>query len=81
MECHVYRSRRREHTYLYLRDKDDFSELPEGLLKVFGAPEYSFSFELDDQRQLMQSDPKVVLKDLRSKGFHLHMPTDTDPLV
>ena len=45
MLCHIYRSNRKLDTYLYLVDKDDFSIIPEDLLRIFGSPEFSVSNE------------------------------------
>ncbi|MFV2033074.1 MAG: YcgL domain-containing protein [Gammaproteobacteria bacterium] len=52
MLCYIYRSKRKIDAYLYLVDKDDFSILPEDLLKIFGDPEFSFSFELSKDKNL-----------------------------
>ena len=56
MLCHIYRSNRKVDTYLYLLDKDDFSVIPEDLLRVFGPPEFSFSFDLTEDRELAKED-------------------------
>ncbi len=73
MFCHIYRSNRKVDTYLYLVDKDDFSILPEELLKVFGDPEFSFSFELGEDRKLAMEDVSQVLDNLKSQGYHLQL--------
>jgi uncharacterized protein YcgL (UPF0745 family) len=73
MFCHIYRSSRKPDTYLYLVDKDDFSILPEELLKVFGDPEFSFSFELAEDRKLALEDASQVLENLKSQGYHLQL--------
>ncbi len=73
MFCHIYRSSRKVDTYLYLVDKDDFSVLPEDLLKVFGDPEFSFSFELSKDRKLAMEDVGEVLNNLESQGYHLQL--------
>lgn len=76
MFCHIYRSNRKVDTYLYLVDKDDFSVLPEDLLKVFGDPEFSFSFELNKDRKLAMVDAGEVLNSLESQGYHLQLQSD-----
>jgi uncharacterized protein YcgL (UPF0745 family) len=76
MFCHIYRSNRKVDTYLYLVDKDDFSILPEDLLKVFGDPEFSFSFELSKDRKLAIVDAGEVLNNLESQGYHLQLQGD-----
>lgn len=74
MQCFVYRSRHRDDTFLYIAKKDDFSEIPEALLRVFGEPEYSFEFELTSERKLVKEDTQEVIKNMESRGFHLQMP-------
>jgi len=74
--CHIYRSSRKPDTYLYLVDKDDFSILPENLLSLFGDPEFSFSFELAIDKNLVKEDTAEVLENLESQGYHLQLQSD-----
>ena len=74
--CFIYRSERKADTYLYLLQKDDFSVVPAELLKAFGMPEFSFQFELGDDRKLAREDAQKVLANLRDKGFHLQLADD-----
>jgi hypothetical protein len=76
MLCHIYRSNRKFDTYLYLADKDDFSIVPEDLLRVFGPPEFSFSFDLTQERVLAREDSGEVLDNLASQGYHLQLQDD-----
>ncbi|VFS01281.1 YcgL domain [Salmonella enterica subsp. enterica serovar Typhimurium] len=41
MFCVIYRSSKRDQTYLYVEKKDDFSRVPEALMKGFGQPAVS----------------------------------------
>ena len=76
MFCHIYRSNLKFDTYLYLTVKDDFSAVPDALLKVFGQPEFSFSFELTPARKLAKEDAEEVLANLRENGYHLQLQSD-----
>jgi uncharacterized protein YcgL (UPF0745 family) len=76
MFCHIYRSDRKSDTYLYLAVKDDFSEIPDDLLRVFGNPEFSFSFKLTEDRKLAKEDTAEVLENLASQGYHLQLKDD-----
>ncbi len=76
MLCHIYRSDLKFDTYLYLPIKDDFSALPEALLKVFGQPEFSFSFDLNEGKPLVKEDPASVIANLESQGYHLQLQND-----
>jgi hypothetical protein len=73
LKIHIYRSGRKVDTYLYLLDKDDFSVLPEDLLKLFGDPEFSFSFELTRSGKLAMEDASAVYDNLESQGYHLQL--------
>jgi uncharacterized protein YcgL (UPF0745 family) len=63
-------------TYLYLQQKDDFSEVPQDLLQVFGEPEFSFSFNLTLERKLAKEDTSEVLENLQNQGYHLQLQDD-----
>ena len=76
MLCHIYRSTLKPDTYLYLLDKDQFSMVPEDLLRVFGEPEFSFSFDLTRDRKLAKEDSVEVLENLKRQGFHLQLQDD-----
>lgn len=74
MQVYVYRSPLRADTYLYLKEKDGFDELPEELMKLFGEPVFALEFEFTPERKLAQEDPAKVRANLESQGFHLQMP-------
>lgn len=74
MICYVYRSNRKLDTYLYLPKKDDFDELPEAVLKIFGPPEFSMSFLLTPDRKLAQEDTQEVINKIESDGYFLQLP-------
>jgi len=76
MLCHIYRSNLKLDTYLYLLDKDDFSILPQELLRVFGLPEFSFSFDLTSERELAREDATEVIENLSTQGYHLQLQND-----
>lgn len=74
MRCFVYRSGRKQDTYLYLPRADDFSDVPDALMQVFGKPETALDFELTSNATLASEDPKQVLSNIEEQGFHLQMP-------
>ena len=74
--CYIYRSERKADTYLYLLEKDEFDCVPAALLDAFGQPQFSFEFELTENRQLAKEDVTEVLANLREQGFHLQMADD-----
>jgi uncharacterized protein YcgL (UPF0745 family) len=76
MLCHIYRSNRKFDTYLYLVEKDDFSIIPPELLRVFGEPEFSFSFDLKPERKLAREEASEVFENLQEQGYHLQLRDD-----
>jgi hypothetical protein len=76
MFCYIYRSNRKFDTYLYLVDKNDFSIIPADLLRVFGPPDFSFSFDLTAERALAREDTAEVLENLDNQGYHLQLRDD-----
>ncbi|MEG7407258.1 YcgL domain-containing protein, partial [Serratia marcescens] len=46
MLCVIYRSTKRDQTYLYVEKKDDFSRVPEALMKSFGVPQFAMMLSL-----------------------------------
>jgi uncharacterized protein YcgL (UPF0745 family) len=73
MECYIYRSEKKAGAYLFLLEKDNFSKVPEALLSLLGKTTFSFSFDLTEDRQLMQVDSKEVIRNLNENGFFLQL--------
>ncbi len=74
MQCTIYKSRRKADTYLYVAVRDDFSRIPEALLKLIGEPEHVMDLELLPERKLALEDTAEVLRNLAERGWHLQMP-------
>ena len=80
MICYIYRSNRKPDTYLYMARKDDFGDLPEAVLRIFGPPQFSMSLNLTPERKLAQEDAAKVITRLKSDGYFLQLPRqDFDP--
>lgn len=76
LSCYIYRSDRKPDTYLYILEKDDFSSVPVELMKVFGEPQFSFTFELTPERKLAKEQAAEVYANLEQQGFHLQLADD-----
>lgn len=74
MQCFIYRSKKKQNTYLFLPKQDDFSDVPESLLKLFGEAEFSFHFELEPERKLVLADAQEVIRNIADNGFFLQLP-------
>ena len=80
MKCFVYRSRKRNNTYVYLRERDAFAVLPADLAPGIGALDFVMELELTPERRLATQDPARVLQNLAEFGFHVQFPPN-DQLV
>lgn len=81
MRCAIYRSSKKQDTYLYLAARDDFSRVPETLLKLLGEPVHVMDLDLHPERRLAREDVVEVLHNLREQGWHLQIPRRDDPLA
>ncbi|MES9824069.1 MAG: YcgL domain-containing protein [Candidatus Thiodiazotropha endolucinida] len=78
LPCWIYRSPRKDEMYLYIVREDDFSCVPEALLRRFGKPVQVMEITLTEQRTLAREDIRLVMANLISQGFHLQMPPKMD---
>ena len=82
MQAFVYRSGRKPDTYLYLREKDAFSLVPDAVRVPLGPLEFVLDVALVPGRKLARADAAVVRANLERVGFHLQQPPSVlDPLV
>mgnify|MGYP000418681639 CR=1 FL=1 len=72
--CAVYKSRKLEDTYLYVKERDKFSDVPEFLMEKFGAPEFVLVLNLAKRDSLGIADIDKVKAELTEKGFYLQLP-------
>lgn len=74
MNCAVYKGSKKYDTYLYVEKKDDFTRVPEVLLKMMGNLEFVMEVVLSAERKLAQADALDVMTKIKSDGFYLQMP-------
>ncbi len=74
MQCFIYKSNKKAELYLYLDKQDDFSCVPEAILKSIGQPEYVMQLEITPERKLARENADNVLKGIKENGFFLQMP-------
>ncbi|MEH0687893.1 YcgL domain-containing protein [Vibrio cholerae] len=73
MLCAIYKSSKKEGAYLYLPKKDDFSQVPDTLMQMFGKPTMVMMVKLDG-RKLAQVDIEKVKQSMQDEGFFLQLP-------
>lgn len=81
MYCVIYRSTKRDQTYLYVEKKDDFSRVPEELMKGFGKPVLAMMLPLDGSKKLANADFDKVKKALEQEGYYLQLPPPPESLL
>ena len=74
MQCFIYKSNKKDGLYLYLNKQDDFSNVPEAILKSIGQPEYVMQLEITPERKLARENAPDVLKGIEKNGFFIQMP-------
>lgn len=74
ISCAIYKTKKRDGLYLYVKEQDDFSDVPAEVMQQFPEPEHVFDLELSAERSLAREDVIVVMKNLVIQGFHLQMP-------
>jgi uncharacterized protein YcgL (UPF0745 family) len=74
MNCSIFRSDRKEYTYLYLQTGTEYDDLPPALQSAFGRPEFVIDLELSPERELASEDVKEVMQNLQENGYHLQLP-------
>ncbi|WP_028292508.1 YcgL domain-containing protein [Oceanobacter kriegii] len=72
--CDVYKSRKKDETYLYVSRKDGLERVPEALLEMFGKPELALTLIITAEKQLARYTGEQVLESIDDKGFFLQMP-------
>ncbi len=74
MYCTIYKSAKKDDTYLYIEKEGDFSRVPDSLLQLLGDLERVMELELTPQRKLARADAEQVRVQLRTQGYYLQIP-------
>lgn len=81
MICTIYRSSKRDQTYLYVEKRDDFSSVPEELMKSFGQPQLAMMIDLECKKKLGSADIEKVKSALKEQGYYLQLPPPPESLL
>jgi len=74
MQCVVYKSERKTGSYLYVKNKDDFEQVPAALQDMLGELEFVMDLDLASRDKLGYADIDEVTRLLDEQGFFLQMP-------
>ena len=82
MQTYVYKSLRKDDTYVFLAARDDFTRMPEAVRAPLGRLQFVMELALTPERKLARGDTVVVRENLAVRGFHLQLPADmADPMT
>ena len=81
MLCAVYKSLKKEQTYLFVQKRDDFSSVPDGLMTTFGTPQLVTLINLATKEKLAMADLDKVKSNLSGQGYYLQLPQPPENLL
>lgn len=74
MLCSIYKTNKKDEMYLFISRRDDFSQVPETLLNMFGQPKLVVTMNLTNERSLAFADTGKVMNELTTTGYYLQIP-------
>ncbi|NNG13813.1 MAG: hypothetical protein HKM22_01485 [Gammaproteobacteria bacterium] len=78
MHCAIYRGSLKPESFLYIEFLDDFTRVPEALIKMFGELELLMELDLGSRSKLANADIDEVKRLLVEQGYYLQMPPDVN---
>lgn len=81
MLCVIYKSPKKEQTYLFVEKRDDFSRVPDALMSMFGTPILVTIINLATKDKLGFADLGRVKENLSKEGFYLQLPPPKEDLL
>ncbi len=81
MLCAIYKSPKKEQTYLFVKTRDDFSSVPEALMQTFGTPTLVTMINLATKNKLGMADIEKVRTNLTQQGYYLQLPPPKEDLL
>ena len=84
LECAVYKSQKKDETFIFIPASTPLSELPEELLKLLGEAEMLMTLILTPDKKMARGTAKEIMESIKEQGFYLQMPIkaeiDMNPL-
>ena len=81
MLCAIYKSAKKAQMYLFVKTRDDFSSVPEALMKVFGTPTLVTLTNLATKSKLAFADLEKVKVNLDEEGYYLQLPPPEEDML
>ncbi len=73
IECTVYKSLKKDESYLFIPTTTPLSDLPEELLNVLGQTEKVMTLNLTPEKKMARGTAAAIMKSIEEQGFHLQM--------
>ena len=74
IECTVYKSLKKDETYVFVPTETPLSDLPDELKKVLGETEKVMALTITPEKKMARGTGAEVMKSINKQGFHLQMP-------
>lgn len=74
MECVVYKSLKKDETYVFIATSTPLSDLPDELMKVLGQTEMVMTLNLTPEKKMARGTAAEIMQSINEQGFHLQMP-------
>ena len=81
MLCAIYKSPKKAGTYLFIKKRDAFSDVPKALLAMFGTPTLFTVLNLANKKKLALADINKVKENLLGQGYYLQLPPQQENLL
>ncbi len=81
MLCAIYKSSKKEQTYLFVKTRDDFSAVPDALMTTFGTPLLVTLVNLATKNKLAFANVSKVEASLTEQGYYLQLPPPQENLL
>ena len=72
--CYVYRCSAKQDMYIYLAEENKFDVIDKKIQKKLGQLSFAMTLELNQTKKLAKEDPRKIIENLQSQGFHLQQP-------
>lgn len=79
--CEIFRSSRKQETYLYVDKARGLEDVPETLLAQLGEPIPVMVLHITPTRKLARADAELVLSSIEQQGYYLQMPPTAAQLL
>jgi len=74
IKCTVYKSLKKDETYVFIPTETPLSDLPDELKNVLGETEMVMSLSITPEKKMARGTGAEVIKSIKEQGFHLQMP-------